>query len=565
MIVGMLNTAAAEESILRFNSDIKIHADSSLTVSETIQVRAEGRDIKRGIYRTFPLRRTNSAGSTRTVGFQVLGVYRNGMPEPWHIRRASNTATVYCGTENVFLPPGEHTYRIVYTTTRQIENAGDLDQLYWNVNGTEWSFPTESLSATIHFPRAVAPASVLVTAFTGTHGATGTNYEIMPVRPNGTVVVRTQRPLPPKSNLTVQVRFPKGIITQPSIVSRIVERSRDFGFVLALAGCWLLGVLHYLLAWALVGRDPVGRTSGVRYTPPEGFTPTTLRFIKRMGFDQLNFTVALINMAVKGYLRIEQVGQYYEVSRDHAGTEVLAPEEQVIADAFFEDGLTEVRIGQEHDPRVTRAVSGLKVALDNACKPRYFVNNRMPLVVGALLFLGLPMALVSVSRGLQDWETLMVIPYAILSVATTIVFAFLLKHTTPEGQQVLDETSAFGRALQGRGSNRGVDRALYEQNLPYAIALGYHDDWSKLFTEALREAGQEDVDCTPLWYHGTTHNASAFPAFFTTGFNSALSTSTAPPGSGASGGFSGGGGGGFSGGGGGFSGGGGGGGGGGGW
>ena len=44
----------ADERILDYQSDILVHYDGNLVVTETIQVRAEGENIRRGIYRDFP-------------------------------------------------------------------------------------------------------------------------------------------------------------------------------------------------------------------------------------------------------------------------------------------------------------------------------------------------------------------------------------------------------------------------------------------------------------------------------------------------------------------------------
>ena len=47
-------TAVADERILDFHSDILIRNTGSMMVTETIRVRAEGKQIRRGIYRDFP-------------------------------------------------------------------------------------------------------------------------------------------------------------------------------------------------------------------------------------------------------------------------------------------------------------------------------------------------------------------------------------------------------------------------------------------------------------------------------------------------------------------------------
>ena len=53
-------------------------AFASMVVSETIRVRAEGRDIRRGIYRDFPTRYRDRWGNRVNAEFVPLSVSRNG-------------------------------------------------------------------------------------------------------------------------------------------------------------------------------------------------------------------------------------------------------------------------------------------------------------------------------------------------------------------------------------------------------------------------------------------------------------------------------------------------------
>ena len=59
---GMSGSVQAQERILGFDSTIRILADGSLDVTETITVRAEGSQIRRGIYRDFPTRYRDARG-----------------------------------------------------------------------------------------------------------------------------------------------------------------------------------------------------------------------------------------------------------------------------------------------------------------------------------------------------------------------------------------------------------------------------------------------------------------------------------------------------------------------
>jgi hypothetical protein len=108
------------EIIEHFDAQIEVAPNGTLTVTETIRVRAEGREIKRGIYRDFPLTFTDDQDRRRQVTFKLLGVARDGRPEPHFTKRSATGIRIYAGEESVFLQPGTYTYRFRYQTGRQI-------------------------------------------------------------------------------------------------------------------------------------------------------------------------------------------------------------------------------------------------------------------------------------------------------------------------------------------------------------------------------------------------------------------------------------------------------------
>ena len=164
-------SAVAEERILSFDSLITVQPDGTLVVSDTIRVRAEGRNIRRGIYREFPTIYPGKDGRQVIVGFAFETATRDGRPEPWRTEQVGNGVRIYLGSASVMLPPGEHTYEIVYRTDRQMGFFADHDELYWNVTGTEWDFPIDEASATVTLPEGVRAEAL--DFFTGGYGATG--------------------------------------------------------------------------------------------------------------------------------------------------------------------------------------------------------------------------------------------------------------------------------------------------------------------------------------------------------------------------------------------------------
>ena len=119
-ILWPLAQASAAETILEYDSHVVIAESGQLTVTERIRVRAEGKQIRRGIYRDFPLLVEDAEGREREVGFNLVSVTRDGKAEPHHTERTGRIIRIYIGDADTFLDNGVYTYVIRYTTDRQI-------------------------------------------------------------------------------------------------------------------------------------------------------------------------------------------------------------------------------------------------------------------------------------------------------------------------------------------------------------------------------------------------------------------------------------------------------------
>ena len=262
--------ASAEERITRFASDVQVRPDSSLDVTETIDVHAEGDRIRRGIFRDFPTRYRGRTGSQVRVGFILQDVSRDGYPEPAAIEPISNGVRVRIGDADKMLDPGDHRYLIRYRTTRQIGRFADYDELYWNVTGNGWVFPIDVAEARIRLPEAVKFGQRAV--YSGPQGATGHDAVVVSERP-AEIQFRTTRPLGPYEGLTVAVAWPKGVIADADQGTRARWWLADFGppLVGALALLGLAG--FYYFAWKSAGRNPRPGTVVPLFSPARRFDP----------------------------------------------------------------------------------------------------------------------------------------------------------------------------------------------------------------------------------------------------------------------------------------------------
>jgi len=383
-------SAGTVEKITGFHSRVTVHGDGSLTVEETIAVIAAGRKIKRGIYRDFPTRYRDRFGNRVTVPFQVLEVLRDGDQESFHTERISNGMRVYIGEKNVLLEPGGYTYRITYHTDRQIGFFDEYDELYWNVTGNDWDFLIEEASVDIQLP----PAAVVrdTAAYTGRKGEKGTDFSVT-LEGEGRARFTATRALMPKEGLTVALSWPKGVIPEPTGGERRRRFLRDNGStVAALAGLAVV-FFYYLSAWMIVGRDPPRGIIVPQFEPPEGYSPAAVRYIMKMGYSDRALAAAVVNMAVNGYLVIEEEKGQYTLRRTVANQSVLSKGERRIAERLFGSGES-IALRQRNHLLIRKAVEALKERLRIDFEALNFRCNKGWIVPGIVLTLLVLAALV---------------------------------------------------------------------------------------------------------------------------------------------------------------------------
>jgi hypothetical protein len=210
--------ARADERILDWQSDIAVRPDSTLEVTETLKVRAEGEQIRRGLLRDFPTRYVDRHGRRVVTGFEVLSVRRDGRVEPHALEKLSNGVRIRIGDPEVYLSPQEYEYTISYRTDRQLGFFSYYYELYWNVTGNGWDFPIDAVSAQVFLPGNIDPASIAVEAYTGLQGAQGRDWEADSGPSLATF--RGTRGLGPREGLTIVASWPKGHVAPPGLDQR---------------------------------------------------------------------------------------------------------------------------------------------------------------------------------------------------------------------------------------------------------------------------------------------------------------------------------------------------------
>ncbi len=532
------------ESVVDFSATATLTSNRKLTVVETIEYDF-GINERHGIYRTIPTSYSRNGGNY-SLTLSLIQVTMDGASVPYTVQSRSPEFRIQIGDPNKTIT-GVHTYVISYETDRAINFFNGEGELYWNVTGNGWEVPIGKASFSLVGPASYDATTASSTCFTGPVGSTASDCAISAQA--NTVQVSTKGSLNAEDNLTLALRFPKGIIAEPSLLQKIA---------MLVADNWILVVPILVFAfmfwrWWQVGRDPKGRGTIVpQYEPPRGLAPIEMAALMKQDVGPAAITATIIDLARRGYLKInfgEKEG-LLKKTETYAFTQLKQPDETL---ASFEDtilrGLFVLSDTVKLEDLKGTFYKTISLARDQAFRSlrEKGLFGRNPVTVRASYF-----GVAAVTAFIGFYASGMLGALAtislILSGGIIAVFGWFMPSKTKEGAVALEEAEGFKWFLSVTEKDRlkftdapALKPEQFHQFLPSAIAFSVEEQWVKQF------AGMDIPEPTYVSGYGVWNALIFTNAMHSMGVAAAANAYTPPSQAGAGG--SGFGGGGFSGGG----------------
>ncbi len=319
LILASAVQSSAVEEILRYDVKINLFKNGNMLVTETIMVNAEGREIRRGIYRDLPRYFEGDGGVSLKENFDIVSITRNGREEPYHTQIVNGWTRILIGQEDVFIPRGQHLYEIKYETDRQIGFLDEGEELYWNAIGTDWNFPIKASQVVVQ----LEDGGVFngFEFFTGAYGSTDKNARAV-VSANGDIAsFELTQPLAPREGFTIIAKMPRGTIDEPTDAQVRSWFLGDFGHIVVAAVTFAIVSFYYIITWLFIGRDPKGSRIEQRKTLSLGISPALTHYIDNKGRIDGGWTAisaAILSLAIKQQIRIEKDGDDPVLVKDQA-------------------------------------------------------------------------------------------------------------------------------------------------------------------------------------------------------------------------------------------------------
>ncbi len=468
-----------------------------------------------GIERYIPVSyRTPGVGTSTSIDFHLDDVRMDGLPVPYTVRRRGREELIRIGDPDRTIT-GTHLYTIGYTASHVLLFHEDYLQLYWNVTGNDWRIPIERATASLGLPDTLDPSLVSSISYVGYYGS-GTRGEEGMIDEAGRLNFASGK-LIPGEGLTIDVSIPRDLlpIQPPSLGERIAR----FLALNKLAFLPVLTLIGMIVLWYRVGRDPRPGIIPPAFEPPAGLSAGEVGVLIDDRIDLRDISAMVVELAVKGFLRIEEIpieepkirdrarslfGRSepvdYRFVRGEGSSEGLSPVEEELLAAIFDDENPDERTLSSLENEFYQHLPTLKSRLygrlidkgyypHNPERVRRFYAVLGTLILGFGVFLGAYAA--SLYLGIAVG----------LSGLVILAFSPIMPRKTKKGARVLSDILGLSEYIR----RAEVDRIefhdapeksprLFEKLLPYAIALNLTRIWTKQFEGLLREP--------PTWYAG---------------------------------------------------------------
>ncbi len=490
----------------RFDSDVKVNTDGSLTVRETQVANFQGNFTFLNRDLTVSKASFSEGRSYGSVRYSDIKVYDlKGSPyKSFKVENINGGKRVHISFSASFQTMG---WIVEYKMKGAVIYAKNYDRLYYNAVSLDRDVAIASSRITVRLPAGTDMSKVKSTEYPD---------KVSPPGPaqsgrDGTTLWWQVKDIKPQTTFTVDVSFPKGIVSVPLVY-------RAWFGILMIAIAFLLGagaLVLMIFLWWRKGRDVAApELDVVRYEPPEDMRPAEVGVLVKEKPLIGDITATIVDLAIRRKLVINDLGEEgilkhrkFGFQRWDPDIDDTAPFEKELLIGLFENGpsVTEDDLKDKFykhvstiDKNLTEQVmsKGLFDGEPAKVKAKY---TRLAIVL--LLLMGG----VYLLWRWYDLGYFLVLAggFAVAAIAVFIVGLYMPRRTV-KGSEMLSYVNGFKEYMSTaeREEMKLMTADNFQANLPYAMVLGVAKEWAGKFADIYKEP--------PEWfrgYPGTTFSA----------------------------------------------------------
>ncbi|MCQ2915037.1 MAG: DUF2207 domain-containing protein [Alphaproteobacteria bacterium] len=554
-----------------FFSNIEIHSDNSVHISETIQRVVEHKETDfHGIVRSFPKKHFDRSGKSHRSKIYDYSATIDNIPVDVALSADSKELKLIVNSK-VPLTPGVHAFKIQYSFDNKISEFENLEkksekdsdyfkELIWDITGQNWDIPVMRAAARVIYPSNSDVISRL--AMTGTASQENDFYRIRRSK-YGDSLYNLTYPLQPGQHFVIITNW-----SEPDYLRLPVDKTSVFLNDHGMLAAVLLGLFiisgYFIATYQTLKRNHTVTTNQALPIKKGNLSPAVIYYALHKQTVAKSIFSIIINMAGKEFISIEQAQNKLIAIKKTDSMDKLTYIEKVIAKKMFNKDETTFEFSAKNQLKLQRLISSIDKKIKYIYHKEFFTFPTARFWYGILLafitfvcisqmslfplptfitcctaiacfstmyfatidtiksfkdiknngtgkkkfIIGIIFAISSLTSffpitKLMSYNTSIETSVGIWTILLIIGISFsLLQHPSLLSTSLMDNIKGYKSYLTSTENTVfkaiRADRinSLYNQHLPFAIALDVDKQWTKRFTVSINPLDR------PTWYKG---------------------------------------------------------------
>jgi len=296
------------EKIDEYNVKVFVLDNGDLQIIENI-LYDFGKNKRHGIFRNIPLNHNK---------IELLSIYQDGKAAEYNILYKRGEVIYKIGNKNVLLT-NKHQYQINYVIKKTVFEKDDIHNVIsLNAIGTGWKVPIYNIQIDVLLPQELIKNKFIV--YFGKNGSTDI-LKYNKITPTHYQILKSH--LNPNEGITFDIIFDKNLI---EAVETIDNKWAYLFLIIYSLGLYLYYKQHKIPNFSI----------SPQYYPPKDLNILQASIIIDQELNDEDISVAILDMAVRGYLQIKKVGEHIVLEKLKS-SDSLSKEEKILFDALFDE------------------------------------------------------------------------------------------------------------------------------------------------------------------------------------------------------------------------------------
>ncbi len=373
-----------------------------------------------------------------------------------------------------------------------IEPEENYDLFKYVVFAREGIYADE-LNVSVKLPKPISDISELKPRVYAVHGVGDTKYYLSDPQ----TIIFQAKGLVPSATYTIELSLPKGYVEMPwnkKLIYDLDNLSIYYWAVIGLIPLVITMIILFYLYHKTSQDWMLSKSKEVVTEFPDDLTPAEASVLVNNTISSRSIAAIFVSLACRGKIQIIDQGEYFTFLKSSQNSNDLEDYEKILLDKVFMEGNKRASV-EDVDLRISRHIFSRKIAqvyldiYDSLFKKGYFTKdpNRFQSIyarfgyimffVGILGFVLNMIFLTEVPYFLIVWFSLVIVSVFIIKISprlpikTKYGFEQAKKWQAYKNFLILNKPYSYSMNAQ----------AKYEEGLPYAIAFGCEEAWTKRF------------------------------------------------------------------------------------